>query len=312
MNKWLQRALSLLGLTLFAVCVWFLQHELRHLDLHKVGRQLRHMPLWRILAAIGLTVIGYVVIVGYDVLALRYIRERVPWSKLAPASFISCAFSNAIALPLLGVGGMRLHFYYKEFHMPAIKVGKAVAFIGISTWLGLLALTGAAVLIAPPIGSDRTSLTLVRIGGLVLLTAVVAYMVVCVRLKTVRIRRWRLRLPRLREALGQLLVGSLDWILQGAVFYALLATAQPVALSWFVPAYLVAMLLAMTGHTPAGLGVFDAGVVLLMSPHVHEAELVSALVLYRLVYHLGPLMLATALFGVRALLQREKVLSLES
>jgi phosphatidylglycerol lysyltransferase len=59
----------------------------------------------------------------------------------------------------------------------------------------------------------------------------------------------------------------------------------------FVVAYVIAMVVALITHAPGGLGVFEA-VILVTLPDVERAALVSALILYRVIYYWLPLLLA--------------------
>jgi phosphatidylglycerol lysyltransferase len=65
----------------------------------------------------------------------------------------------------------------------------------------------------------------------------------------------------------------------------------------FLVAYVVAIVIALILHAPGGLGVFEA-VVLVTLPDVDKAALVSALILYRVIYYWLPFLMAAALLGL--------------
>ncbi len=65
----------------------------------------------------------------------------------------------------------------------------------------------------------------------------------------------------------------------------------------FLVAYVVAVVVALLAHAPGGIGVFEA-VILVTLPEVDKPSLVSALILYRLIYYWGPLLLALAVLGL--------------
>ncbi len=81
-------------------------------------------------------------------------------------------------------------------------------------------------------------------------------------------------LPSVSIAGGELLIGALDWRAQAALFYMLLPKGQW-TLGWYMPAYFTAMLAAMVIQTPAGLGVLDTGVIVLMRSNVPVSDLVG-------------------------------------
>ena len=64
-----------LAVAIFAVALLALRHELRNYHYHDIARSLAALPRGRVLTAIGLTALGYLVLTGYDTLALRYIRH---------------------------------------------------------------------------------------------------------------------------------------------------------------------------------------------------------------------------------------------
>ena len=58
------------------------------------------------------------------------------------------------------------------------------------------------------------------------------------------------------------------------------------------------MLLGFASHAPAGLGVFEATMLLGLSELDREA-LLASLLLFRLLYHIAPLVLALLMLGTR-------------
>jgi uncharacterized membrane protein YbhN (UPF0104 family) len=60
--------------------------------------------------------------------------------------------------------------------------------------------------------------------------------------------------------------------------------------------YLASILAGALSHVPAGLGVLES-VLLLLLPQVPPAELLAAVLLYRVIYEVIPLVVALALWG---------------
>jgi uncharacterized membrane protein YbhN (UPF0104 family) len=61
---------------------------------------------------------------------------------------------------------------------------------------------------------------------------------------------------------------------------------------------LVAAVAGVLTHVPAGLGVLEAVFVALLSHQMPTHALLAALVAYRVIYYLGPLVIATLLYLV--------------
>ena len=169
------------------------------------------------MAALGLTVLSYLVMTGYDQLAISYIRHPLDTGKVALASFISYAFSNTIGLSLLTSGSIRYRLY-SAWGLSAEEIARLVTFTTLTFWLGIVTVAGI-VFIAEPMAMPvlgHIAIHSARPVGLVFVVLVVGYLlVVSLRKGPFRCRNWELPLPSLRLAGMQLLVGSLDWTLAG-------------------------------------------------------------------------------------------------
>src|SRR5262249_32983297 len=85
-------------LVLFAVSLRVLHDTLAHYRYHDVVEFFRHLAWDQIVLAIVLTLAGYLVMTGYDTMAMHYIRHPLPYAKIALASFIGYAFNNNVGL----------------------------------------------------------------------------------------------------------------------------------------------------------------------------------------------------------------------
>jgi phosphatidylglycerol lysyltransferase len=91
-------------------------------------------------------------------------------------------------------------------------------------------------------------------------------------------------------------VAALDWGIAGSVFFALLP-AHRVSLAAFLTLFLVAQVGGVITHLPAGLGVFDAGMLMLLQPFVPPPTAVASLVAYRAIAYLLPALAAAVALG---------------
>ena len=161
-------------------------------------------------------------------------------------------------------------------------------------WLGLLGLGGLSLVVSPlPSARELPAHQLLAPAGWLLLLVPPAYLLVTIlRRRPLRFRSFELPLPSPAIAGGQMLISSIDWTLAGAVLYVLL---PPSGLSFvpFLGTFLVAVLIGLVSHVPGGLGVFEGLMVLLLKPYLSSAQLMPALVVYRALYYLLPLTIAT-------------------
>ncbi|MFL6549618.1 MAG: bifunctional lysylphosphatidylglycerol flippase/synthetase MprF, partial [Povalibacter sp.] len=106
--------------------------------------------------------------------------------------------------------------------------------------------------------------------------------------------RIRLRLPSASLALQQLLFSAIDIAATAAVLWFLLP-AGAIGFAAFMGFFAIAIVLGVLSHVPGGLGVFEAIMLVALRDHVPTEQLAAALVLYRLIYYVLPLLLALGL-----------------
>jgi len=79
----------LAALLVFALVVAVLHHEFAQLHIKRVFADLHAIPRRQILAALGFTALSYWLLTTYEVLALRYVRRLIPYSRILFTSFIA-------------------------------------------------------------------------------------------------------------------------------------------------------------------------------------------------------------------------------
>ena len=109
--------------------------------------------------------------------------------------------------------------------------------------------------------------------------------------------RFTLRLPSASLALQQLLISVIDIAATAAVLWFLLPTGA-IDFPTFMGFFAIAIVLGVLSHVPGGLGVFEAVMVVALRKQVPAEALAAALILYRLIYYVLPLLLALALLVV--------------
>ena len=283
----------LLGLLLFAGALWVLHHQLKTYRLHDVIHSLDNLPKEGIFAALALTFFSYLIMTGYDALALRYVHHPLPYRKFGLASFISYAFSNNMGFGMIAGGSVRYRLY-SAWGLSTVEITKVVLFCSLTLWLGFFTLGGVAFLFEPlmlpkvlhlPFASAHT------LGRVFLAIVTVYFLWTIAGKRSVRIREWEFSFPPIHVLFVQVVLASMDWALAGAVLYALLPKVQALSFPGFLGIYLLAQTGGLISQVPGGLGVFEAIVVLLLSPTLPASEVLGALLAYRFIYYLIPLFL---------------------
>ena len=248
------------------------------------------------------TAISYVALSGYDHSSLRYVGASVPYRVVAQTSFIAYALTNTIGLGVFTGGAVRMRLYGAA-GVEAGRISRAIAFnavafgLGIST-VGALGLLWDAQELAPLV---HLPAWLLSACACVALAAIAALLAWCRDGRERRLfGRVPLRLPQASLALRQLLWSTIDLLAAGAVLWVLLP-AGAVSYPVFIGFYAAALVLGVISHVPGGLGVFEAVMLMCLGGRVPAESLAGALLLYRLVYYVLPLLLALLLMVLHEL-----------
>jgi uncharacterized membrane protein YbhN (UPF0104 family) len=95
----------------------------------------------------------------------------------------------------------------------------------------------------------------------------------------------------------QIGLGIFDLGTAALEMYVLIPAEMNIGLFQAIAVFIAAMLLGFASHAPAGLGAFDATILICLGDPDHEEPLIAALLIFRFLYHLMPFVLALALFG---------------
>jgi hypothetical protein len=211
-------------------------------------------------------------------------------------SFISYAFNLNLGSLVGGIG-----FRYRLYSKLGVRYGNITRIVTLSmvtNWLGYILLAGLVFTIAPmqlpPHWKlDGAELQLLGVG---LLAFSVIYLGLCAFSKR---RSWTIRgheidLPSIRMAVAQLGISSVHWITMAAVPWMLLQGQVDYATTLQV--LLIAAIAGVIMHIPGGLGVIEAVFIALLSHRIPEHQLLGALLAYRALYYLTPLIVGALLY----------------
>ena len=306
MKATLYRLFPVFGLVLFAAALLALHHALGSYHYRDVALALKEIPPQQLALSALFAGLGYVALTGYDALGFRYLRREFRYSKLAQVSFIGYAFSNNVGFAALAGGSIRLRMY-SEWGLSAVEVAKLVAFLGLTFWIGFLAIQGAVLTFASIPEELPLHVPAARAVGVALLLVVAAYLAIIVmRRKALVVRDWQIDVPSLQIAVPQIAVAVLDWALVAATLYVLMPAELALSFPAFLSVFLVAQLIGLVSHVPGGLGVFESVILLSLHQQTPAPAVAAALLAFRLVYYLLPLALAAALLGAHELMQRRR------
>ena len=298
------------ALVVFSVVVLILHRELAHLHVSGVFAHLHAIPRRQVLAALGFTAASYWLLSNYDVLALAYLRRRIPYPRILFTSFIAYSFGHTLGFAAFTGAAIRFRLYATA-GVSAIDVATISAFCSLSLGIGLATIAGLSLYLSPAHAAQILHLhhNWSLVAGTVLLAAVAAYAAWATLARgTLELRGWALRAPGPAIGLAQLALSVADLSLSAAVLWSLLPSDAHIGFVPLLGTYALAVIAGIVSHVPGGVGVFEA-VMLLTIPGVPADALLGSLLAYRGVYYLVPLVFGTLLFGTKELaLQRSRMM----
>jgi uncharacterized membrane protein YbhN (UPF0104 family) len=292
-----------ISLLILAAAAFVLYRLLRDADFGKVAATLKAQSFPKIAAAGAFVVAGYITLTFYDLFALHAIgRHKVPYAVAALASFASSTIGHSLGAAVLTGGLIRLRIY-SVWGLTVVDIAKIAFVTGMTFWLGNALLLGGATAYAPEAASavDHLPSWINRAIGLAGLGAIACYLLwLTPRRRAVGRSRWRIVLPSLRFTLVQIGIGALDLSLVTMAMYILLPSIPTVGFVTVLVIFLTATLLGTVSHAPGGLGVIEATMLVGLAQFQRE-ELLAALLTFRGLYFVLPLILATLSLGLREL-----------
>lgn len=293
--KWGKRAFTLFFFIAVPVLLFTL---MKNLDWNEVMHALESYKATTLALGFVIAAGSYLTYCGFDVLARRYTEHKLSVKQIIPVTFVCYAFNLNLSS---WVGGIALRYrLYSRLGLDVPTITRILSLSLITNWLGYMLLAGfvfAGDFVDLPEGWKIGDTTL-QLIGFVLLAVCFAYFAACrfSKKRTWTVRKQQFVLPSLNQALRQALLGALNWGLMALLIYVLLPEKA------FYPAVLGILLISsiagVIAHIPAGLGVLETVFITLMQHQFSKGQLLAALIGYRVIYFLIPLVLALVVYVV--------------
>jgi glycosyltransferase 2 family protein len=287
------------SLAIAGVAIYALTHALRNVNYDEVFAVIGRTNGGLIALALLLVTVSYASLTIYDVLALRTIgRTDIPYRIAALASFTSYPIAHGIGAVALISPVIRYRIYSWN-GLGAGDVANICFLTGLTFWLGNLTSLGLSVFNEPAaIGLiDYLPTPANRMLAVALLLGVAGFLAWSwLAPESAPPRRWRVKFPSGPMVLLQIGIGIIDLGAAALAMYVLIPAGLNIDISRVVAVFIAAILLGFASHAPAGLGAFDATILIGLGSENKE-QLLAALLMFRLLYHLLPFILALVLFG---------------
>jgi phosphatidylglycerol lysyltransferase len=289
---------------------WVLIRTFQRIALADVVAQMRAVPATTLGLAALCAAGAFTTLALYEVVVVRYVKHCIGRARPMVTAFIAFPLGHAIGQAMLSGGALRYRMYTPA-GFSATEVGGTVLLANLPYALAFglfldVALVFSADTLEPMF---RISSEWLRAIGCLGLAKDVGYMLmVTLRRRPVRLGGWAVNLPTPAMTALQYLVGIIDVALVSSVLYLLLPESAGLAYLPFLAVYLASVLAGVLSHVPAGLGVLES-MLLLLLPDVPPEQLLAAVLTYRVIYEIVPVLLALLLWSVFEGFSREGVLS---
>jgi uncharacterized membrane protein YbhN (UPF0104 family) len=294
----------LVSVAVIAIACYMLYHKLRNIDAAAVFRAMKDTdPRLIGLSALAVAA-GYFTLTFYDWFAMRAIGRRdIPYRVNALAAFTSYSIGHNVGASVFTGGAVRYRIY-SAWDLSAIDVAKIVFLAGLTFWLGNVAVLGMGVAYHPEAASaiDQLPPWLNRIFAYIVLLGLMGYVAwVWARPRSVGRGPWSVELPGGPLTLLQILIGIVDLGFCALAMYMLVPGEPHVGFVVVAVIFVSATLLGFASHSPGGLGVFDAAMLVGLEM-MDQERLLAGMLLFRVLYYLAPFFISVMLLTFRELM----------
>lgn len=288
-----------LATTLFLASVaTLLVVQARNIEWAKVLTALEDYPVSASWGAVLLACVSFALYGCYDLLGRYYTGHKLGVGAVMTTAAVSYGFTLNLG-SLVGGIAVRLRLY-SRLGLALGDINRIISFSMLTNWLGYVLLSGLVFTFVPPALPENWKIDTMglRLIGFALLALAAAYFAACalLRIRKRQVRGHEIELPSARLAAMQFLTGAANWLVMSGILFILLQ--HRIDFFMVVSVLLVAAIAGVIFRVPANLGVLEAMFIALLSNKMPPAEILAALVAYRVVYYLAPLALATVTYVV--------------
>jgi len=290
-----------LSLAVITIAIIVLYRMLHGLDVQAVIQALHETPASHIALAGLFVALGYFTLTFYDWFAVTTIGRRdVPYRVAALAGFTSYSVGHNVGASVFSGGAVRYRIY-SAWHLSAVEVAKIIFIAGLTFWLGNVTVLGLGIAYVPEAASSINQLPpwVNRAAALAALTVLVVYVIwVWQKPRLIGRNGWQVTLPGGKLTLLQIVIGIVDLSCCAAAMYMLMPAEPHIGFIELAVIFVSATLLGFASHSPGGLGVFDAAMLIALWQFDRE-PLIAGLLIFRILYYIIPFALALMILGVR-------------
>ncbi|MDR0723783.1 MAG: lysylphosphatidylglycerol synthase domain-containing protein [Endomicrobium sp.] len=293
-KKVLKKIISWSGLFFFCLAVYVLYIQLSKYSLDDITNAISSIPNQNLVYACIASFIGYVSLSSYDFLALHYIKRKVAAWKWIFAGFIGFSVSNNAGHAIVSGGAIRYRLYTR-WRFRGSEIVRMVIFSGFTYLMACFFLIILGYLLTPDhaFGEGSVSKMTTQIVTLCSFIGLFLYYVGSLFYhKPLIIRDVEFRMPSFKMAIAQTFLGAVDIVMASLVLYFCLIPFVDIEFHVFMGVFIIAQVLGVFSQVPGGLGVFEGLFMYIIPGECDTLTVFGALLVYRIIYYLLPLLLS--------------------
>ncbi len=300
-KRFFKKLISYAGLFFFCLAAGMLYWQLRNYSLMDIARALWNIPFSNLVLACVACFCGYLALSFYDYLALDYVGRKVSWWKWMLAGMLGFAISNNAGHAVVSGGAIRYRLYTR-WRVPGSDIIKMITFSGFTFFLGYAAIAVIGYFLVPNGMFAQSVGASFGVNGLfiVCLSILLAYYAITTMFngKSIRIGGIKFQIPSIGEAVVQTLLGIADALCAGLVLYFCIVPYIDMPFGVFIGLYVIANVAGVFSQVPGGIGVFESIFMVALPESADKASIFGALLAYRIIYYVLPLIGVGGLFFV--------------
>src|SRR3982075_2144926 len=289
------------SVTVIGVACYVLYHMLRGINVNEVIEAIKGTEPHQIVLAALFVAAGYFTLTFFVWFAVRAIgRGDIPYRVNALAAFTSYSIGHNVGASVFTGGAVRYRIY-SSWGFNTIVDATICFLAGLTFWLGNAAVLGLGIAYHPEAAAaiDQLPPWLNRIAAFAIIVGLGAY-VVWVWTQPRRVGRgpWAVGLPGGPLTLLQIAIGIVDLSFCALAMYVLVPDEPNLGFVVVAVIFVSATLLGFASHSPGGLGVFDAAMLVGLWQMDRE-DLLAGMLLFRVLYYLAPFVISVILLTLR-------------
>ncbi|MBP3340407.1 MAG: UPF0104 family protein [Alphaproteobacteria bacterium] len=300
-KRLIKKIISYSGIFFFILAVGMLYWQLREYSLSDIAHAVLDIPFTNLVAACVACLAGYLALSLYDYLALNYVGGRVAWWKWMLAGMLGFAISNNAGHAVVSGGAIRYRLYTR-WRIRGGDIVKMLTISGFTYFLGASAIVVIGYFLVPREIFDGSVGVGMGLNALFIFCASVLLTYFAMTLffhkKSIKIGQIKFQIPSTAMATTQTVLGITDSVLAGLVLYFCLTPFVSIPFGTFIGLFVIAQTAGVFSQVPGGIGVFESVFLLALPDGVDKANIFGALLAYRIIYYVLPLIGAGSLFFI--------------